>query len=378
MKLIYVVRSLHPVGGIERTLTDKANWLVSHGHEVLFVMYKQGGDKVAFHLDSRVQLVDLKCSIYSLFKYPLYTRLFKYFSLSRMFQERFREVINVFKPDTISVAIPNAEEFVWEVVRVARNMRVVIESHVAYEYLSYGRSKTDYFLYLFHSPSKAILNSNALIVLTNGDADTWKQKGVQDVLVVPNPVSFYVDNVDNVEKDEKRIISVGRLVSQKRFDRLIDAFALIANHYPGWHIDIFGEGNLRPVLEQQVMEKKLLGRINIHDYTFDVMSEYLRSQFMVLSSDYEGFGLVIVEAMACGLPVISTDCPHGPSEIIDNGVTGWLTRLDVKGLADRMEWMITHQEERQMMGVKAHEAVAAYRKEVIMKKWESAYKPESI
>ena len=80
MKLIYVVRSLHPVGGIERTLTDKANWLVSHGHEVLFVMYKQGGDKVAFHLDSRVQLVDLKCSIYSLFKYPLYTRLFKYFS----------------------------------------------------------------------------------------------------------------------------------------------------------------------------------------------------------------------------------------------------------------------------------------------------------
>jgi glycosyltransferase involved in cell wall biosynthesis len=341
-------------------------------------MYKQGGDKVAFHLDSRVQLVDLKCSIYSLFKYPLYTRLFKYFSLSRMFQERFREVINDFKPDTISVAIPNAEEFVWEVVRVARNMRVVIESHVAYEYLSYGRSKTDFFLYFFHSPSKAILNSNALIVLTKSDADTWKRKGVQEVLVVPNPVSFYVDNVDNVEKDEKRIISVGRLVSQKRFDRLIDAFALIANHYPGWHIDIFGEGNLRPVLEQQVMEKKLLGRINIHDYTFDVMSEYLRSQFMVLSSDYEGFGLVIVEAMACGLPVISTDCPHGPSEIIDNGVTGWLTRLDVKGLADRMEWMITHQEERQMMGVKAHEAVAAYRKEVIMKKWESAYKPESI
>lgn len=378
MKLIYVVRSLHPVGGIERTLTDKANWLVAHGHEVLFVTYKQGGDKVAFHLDSRVQLVDLKCSIYSLFKYPLYTRLFKYFSLSRMFQKRFREVMNEFRPDTISVAIPNAEEFVWEVVRVARNMRVVIESHVAYEYLSYGRSKTDFFLYFFHSPSKAILNSNALIVLTKSDADTWKRKGVQEVLVVPNPVSFYVDNVDNVEKDEKRIISIGRLVSQKRFDRLIDAFALIANHYPGWYIDIFGEGDLRPVLEQQVMEKKLSDRINIHKYTFDVMSEYLRSQFMVLSSDYEGFGLVIVEAMACGLPVISTDCPHGPSEIIDNGVTGWLTSLEVKDLSDRMEWMITHPEERITMGTKAHEAAAAYRKEVIMKKWESAYKPESI
>ncbi len=378
MKLIYVVRSLHPVGGIERTLTDKANWLVSHGHEVLFVMYKQGGDKVAFHLDSRVQLVDLKCSIYSLFKYPLYTRLFKYFSLSRMFQERFREVINDFKPDTISVAIPNAEEFVWEVVRVARNMRVVIESHVAYEYLSYGRSKTDFFLYLFHSPSKAIRHSDALIVLTKSDADTWKRKGVQKVLVVPNPVSFYVDDVDHIEKDEKRIISVGRLVCQKRFDRLIDAFALIANHYPGWHIDIFGEGEQRHVLEQRILEKQLSGRINIYDYTSDVMSEYLKSQFFVLSSDYEGFGLVIVEAMACGLPVISTDCPHGPSDLIDNGVTGLLASLEVKDLADRMEWMISHQEERRMMGVKAHAAAAAYRKEVIMKKWVSAYKPESI
>lgn len=378
MKLIYVVRSLHPVGGIERTLTDKANWLVSHGHEVLFVMYKQGGDKVAFHLDSRVQLVDLKCSIYSLFKYPLYTRLFKYFSLSRMFQERFREVINDFKPDTISVAIPNAEEFVWEVVRVARNMRVVIESHVAYEYLSYGRSKTDFLLYLFHSPSKAIRHSDALIVLTKSDADTWKRKGVQKVLVVPNPVSFYVDDVDHIEKDEKRIISVGRLVCQKRFDRLIDAFALIANHYPGWHIDIFGEGEQRHVLEQRILEKQLSGRINIYDYTSDVMSEYLKSKFFVLSSDYEGFGLVIVEAMACGLPVISTDCPHGPSDLIDNGVTGLLASLEVKDLADRMEWMISHQEERRMMGVKAHAAAAAYRKEVIMKKWVSAYKPESI
>lgn len=378
MKLLYVVRSLHPVGGIERTLTDKANWLVSHGHEVLFVTYKQGGDNVSFPLDRRVQLIDLRCSIYSIFKYPIYTRLFKYFSLSRMFQERFRAVINDFKPDTISVAIPNAEEFVWEVVKVAQNIRVVIESHVAYEYLSYGRSKTDFYLYLFHSPFKAIRHSDAVIVLTKGDADTWKQKGVQKVLVVPNPVSFYVENVDNVEKDEKRIISVGRLVSQKRFDRLIDAFALIANHYLEWHVDIIGEGELRHALEQRVFENQLSSRIKIYDYTSDVMSEYLKSQFLVLSSDYEGFGLVIVEAMACGLPVISTDCPHGPSDIIDNGVTGWLVGLNVKDLADRMEWMITHQEELKNMGVKAHEAASAYRKEVIMKKWELVYKPESI
>ena len=104
-----------------------------------------------------------------------------------------------------------------------------------------------------------------------------------------------------------------------------------------------------------------------------MVSEYKKSQFLVLSSDYEGFGLVIVEAMACGIPVVATKCPHGPSEIIEHGVTGLLSDLDVKDLANRMEWMMSHQEERRIMGVKAHEAAAFYRKDNIMKKWIYAY-----
>ena len=374
MKLVYIVRSLHPIGGIERTLTDKANWLVAHGHEVMFVTYKQGGDNFSFPLDSRVKQMDLKCSIYSLFKFPIYTRLFEYFSLSKIFQKRLGEVLNDFLPDVISVAIPNAEDFVWEVVKVAQKAKVVVESHVAYDYLYNGKSLTDRFLYLFHSPFRAICNTDTLIVLTESDVASWKRMGVQNIRVVPNPVSFYVENIDNVVKDEKRIVAVGRLVRQKRFDRLIDAFALIAHHYPGWYVDIIGEGDLRPALEQQVLERKLFGRVKVQNFTSDVMSEYMKSQFLVLSSDYEGFGLVIIEAMACGIPVVATNCPHGPSEIIEDGETGLLARLDVKDLAERMEWMITHQEERRIMGAKAHEAVAFYRKDIIMKEWESAYK----
>lgn len=374
MKLVYIVRSLHPIGGIERTLTDKANWLVAHGHEVMFVTYKQGGDNFSFPLDSRVKQMDLKCSIYSLFKFPIYTRLFEYFSLSKIFQKRLGEVLNDFLPDVISVAIPNAEDFVWEVVKVAQKAKVVVESHVAYDYLYNGKSLTDRFLYLFHSPFRAICNTDTLIVLTESDVASWKRMGVQNIRVVPNPVSFYVENIDNVVKDEKRIVAVGRLVRQKRFDRLIDAFALIAHHYPGWYVDIIGEGDLRPALEQQVLERKLFGRVKVQNFTSDVMSEYMKSQFLVLSSDYEGFGLVIIEAMACGIPVVATNCPHGPSEIIEDGETGLLARLDVKDLAERMEWMITHQEERRIMGAKAHESVAFYRKDIIMKEWESAYK----
>ena len=373
MKLIYVVRTLHPIGGIERTLTDKANWMVSHGHEVLFVTYKQGEDKVSFPLNSRIRLVDMRCSIYSLFKFPIYTRIFKYFILSKIFQKRFREVLDAFVPDVISVAIPNAEDFLWEVVKVAHNIKVVVESHMAYDYLSYGRSRTDFFLYLFHSPIKAIRNSDSLIVLTEGDADSWKRVGMTKITVVPNPVPFYVDNVGNVVKEKRRIIAIGRLVSQKRFDRMIDAFALIANNFPDWYIDIFGEGELRSALEQRVKDYGLSDRIFIYNFTNDIKSELLRSQFFILSSDYEGFGLVIVEAMACGIPVVATDCPYGPSEIIEDGVTGLLSKMDVLDLASKIEWMIVHESERKEMGIKSHKAVARYKKDNIMEEWNRAY-----
>lgn len=283
-----------------------------------------------------------------------------------------KHILGDFHPDVIIPVIPNAEDFLWDIMKVASGIKVVVESHVAYEYLLYGKSFTDRLLFLLYSPFRAIGKSDLLIALTEHDAVSWRGHHLKNVLVLPNPVTCYPDDINLIPKVEGRIISVARLSEQKRLDRLIEAFALISDRYPDWFIDIYGDGNLRDALETLIKEKNLIGRINIFQSVRDIMKEYQRSQFFVLSSDYEGFGLVLIEAMACGLPVVATDCPHGPSEIIDNGVTGWLTTLNVKDLSDRMAWMIIHQEERKIMGVKAHEAAAAYRKDVIMKKWESA------
>lgn len=373
MKLLYIVRSLHPVGGIERTLTDKANWMVAHGHDVMFVTYKQGNDCICFPLDKRVQLHDLECSTFSMYKYPLYSRMYYYCKLQMTFRKRMKTILDDFIPDIVIVAIPNAEDFLWDLMKVVKNTKVIIESHVTFDYYMMGKSLTDRLLYVFFSPLEAIRKADMLIALTEHDASRWRHQKVKNIQVVANPVTNYADGINNLEKEKGRIIAVGRLASQKRFDRLIEAFSLISDRYPGWFIDIFGEGELREDMDCLIKEKGLKGRVNIRNFVHDVYPEYMRSQFLVLSSDFEGFGLVIVEAMACGIPIISTDCPFGPSDIIDDGKTGLLAKMDVQDLADKMEWMISHEEERHMMGEKAYKKAAEYRKEVVMPRWEEVY-----
>jgi glycosyltransferase involved in cell wall biosynthesis len=196
------------------------------------------------------------------------------------------------------------------------------------------------------------------------------------VVVIVNPVSDYPEVIDDEPKITGRIVSMGRLQPQKRFDRLIDAFSLIADKYPGWFIDIYGEGNERQMLEDLIKSHGLVGRVHLKGESSNVFTEYKRSQFFAFSSDTECFGLVLIEAMACGIPAVSVNCPFGPSEIIEDGVTGLLTKMNANDLAAKMEWMITHEAERQEMGARARKAAARYQIQVVMKDWEKAYASE--
>ena len=376
MKIIYVAPMLHPVGGLERTLADKANYLVGKGHDVMFLTYMQGGEKVYYDLDSRVRQCDIACHFFSLYRFPVYARIGRYTKLRQQFSMRMKEVVDDFAPDTIVITIPNTEDFIHDMVKVAGSCRVVVESHLAMQYHVSKKVLFERLIYRLNPAIKAIRKANLLVALTQRDAENWRRKRVPHVAVVPNPSTYYAADIGRVEKIEGRIIAVGRLTDQKRFDRMIDAFSLIASRYPAWSLDIYGTGQLHDALLEQIGRLGLTGRVRLNEPSHDIISEYKRSQFLVLSSDYEGFGLVIIEAMSCGIPVVSTDCPCGPSEIIEDGVTGLLAKMEVKSLAEKMEWMITHDEERGQMGVKAHEASARYQLDTVMQEWERAYFPE--
>ena len=373
MRLLYFLPLLSTKGGQERTLTDKANWLTQHGHEVMFVTYEHEGP-LAYPLHEKVRHVDIACHYFRLYCYPVWQRFYKVLKLKKYFRLRFRQVLTEFQPDVIVVAIPNTENFLSDLVKVAVGTPLVIESHLAHGHEVIRRGLTEKWLHLLYNPIGAISKANLLIALTEGDASYWRQH-VNKVCVIPNPVTYYPLEIScsKLHSPQFRIVCVGRLAPQKRFDRIINAFSLIADQYPEWQLDIYGNGELFEELRQQIVRLRLIERVHIFPPTSDIYTEYQRSQFFVLSSDFEGFGLVIVEAMASGIPVVSTDCPYGPSEIIEDGKTGLLAEMDVQDLADKMEWMITHDAERQQMGVNAHQAAARYRLERVMPEWEQAY-----
>lgn len=370
---MYFIPLLAPIGGQERTLTDKANYLVSQGHDVMFVTY-ENNMPIVYPLDSRVRHKDLSCHFYSLYSYPLWRRFQEALKLKQKFRERMKAELDAFHPDVIVIAIPNTENFICDVMKLAGETPVIIESHLAQGRQVFDRGITEKWLYLFNDPMKAVRKSNLLVALTKGDAKCWHQQGVKNVKVIPNPVTYYPPQMTPVEDHRPhRIIAVGRLALQKRMDRLVKAFALIADKYPEWYIDIYGEGELHDEVQQLITQNGLDGQIHIQTPTSQIYKQYQSSQFFVLSSDFEGFGLVIVEAMACGIPVVVTNCPFGPSEIVDDSKTGLLAQMDEHDLAAKMEWMITHDAERNEMGAKAYEAAGRYRKEIIMKEWEQAY-----
>jgi len=366
------------VGGAERVITDKANYLAQKGHQLLLVSYEQGQHPLPYELHPSVEYKDLDCRFFTLSRYSAFLRVWHFLRLRRKFRKSLQTTIADFRADVVVMA-SDWQTLIDEVLAAAGPVPVVAEFHNAYDYVMRNVEKSGSPLKqrlvkaYYWQTLKHLRRCAKLVILTHADAENWRRH-FDNVTVIPNPVTCYPDVINDVPKDSGRIIFVGRFNHEKRIDRLIDAFAMIAEKYPQWHVDIFGDGNEREHLLQQIQDLRLEQRVIIHNPTSAIFDEYKRSEMLVLCSEHEASPLVLVEAMACGVPCVSLDCPIGPREIIEDGVTGLLAKDgNVGDLSAKIEWMITHEAERREMGQKAREAAAARKLDAVMGQWERLF-----
>lgn len=220
----------------------------------------------------------------------------------------------------------------------------------------------------------ALAELDAFVTVSHADAEVYRTalpEVTTRILCIPNGVP--APAVEPSSNAAKLIVAAGRLVEIKRYDRLIDAFAKIAADRPDWNLRIYGRGPQKAALRERIDRLGLYNRIQLMGAVSPIETEWAKGSLAAVSSDGESFGMTIVEAMHCGVPVVATDCPYGPGEIITHGSDGLLVPLDggVDAYAAALRQMIDDRDARQRMARRARTTAASYDPSLIAERYEA-------
>ena len=368
MKIAYYHYTMVKMGGVERIFTEKMNYLADiYGYDVFLITLYQGNHPLYYELSSKVKHIDLGIRSHTIYTKPRYQRPFLEYQYNELIRQKFQEIITEINPDIISAVAGQHTSFI---LNIQTKAKIIMESHQARYYTGMDRPRFNPVQMIKnvmqkHTMKKIEKKCDAIVTLTKDDAKSWNKK---KTFVIPNIVTQKTSCIST--NTNKNVIAAGRLVYQKGFDKLIDAWDIVSASKKDWNLNIFGEGELYNDLQKKIMLYKLSNSIKIHQPTENIETEFTQSSIFVLSSRYEGFGLVLVEAMQCGVPCISFDCPHGPSDIIDNGINGILVKNgDIEEFANAILKLIDDEELRIKMGKAAIEKAKDYLPETIMPQW---------
>ena len=373
-KIVYCTPSLYMAGGVERVLTLKANYFAEqYGYDIT-VITTDGKDKpMFFPLSEKVKVINLDINFEELWHKSLLRKILLYLPKQYKFKKALTAELERLRPD---IAISMLRREINFITGIKDGSKKIGEIHInRANFRNFTSSSKVSFKSLFakfwmRDLVKNIKRLDQFVVLTDSDYHAWPE--ISKIQVIPNPLPFFPDTVS--QHRYQRVIAVGRYLDEKGYDLLLRAWALIEKQIPDWRLDIFGDG-IKPYYEAIAEDLGIdKSRCKLNDSIADVEKEYLNSSVFVSSSRYEGFCMGIIEAMACGLPVVAFDCPWGPRSIITDGEDGLLVENgNVQALANTLLGLLNDKEKRMAMGANARKNVARYKIEYIAEKWRKLF-----
>ena len=368
MKILYVTDALANWGGLERILVDKANYLATHyGYDVHIVTANQGEHAVPFALCSSVIHRDLGIRFHHRYQYKGLKRFWKMIQMTRLYEESLEAYIQLFQPDVI---VSVHDSYNRSIFKKKGNIPLIYESHMSCQFRQFStNSFVDHLRDILYK--KWLKKVSAIIALTDGDAVEWKKINTH-VCVIPDMVSLNPTPTYSV-CETKSVIFVGRFSTQKGIPDLLKIWKLVYQRHPDWQLHMYaGYGDEDEKLKSHIEE---MGKgIVFHEPTSDIFSKYKESSMLLLTSIFEPFGLVMPEAMSCGLPVVAFDCPYGPADIITDGEDGFLIKnRDVHAFADKVCLLMEDASLRKAMGQRAVVSSQRFSADKIMPMWKQLF-----
>ena len=374
LKIVYCTPSLYIAGGVERVLTKKVNYFAEHfGYDITIILTDGKGKPNAYPLSPKVKVVNLEVGFEELWNCSFLKKVFLYLTKQRIYKKRLSETLMQLRPDITDSLLRREINFITD---IKDGSKKIGELHVnRANYRNFEANETNWLKEQFarwwmKGLLKKLRKLDRFVVLTNEDKTAWKE--LDNVVAIHNPVSF--DDVPQSPLTEKRVIAVGRYAYQKGFDMLLQAWKQVEERCPEWQLDVFGDGDRTPY-EQQIdqlgIDRK---RCRLNTPTQNIQQEYINSSIFVVSSRFEGLSMAMLEAVACGLPLVSFTCPCGPLDVITDGENGLLVENgNVNQLKEKLIYMIEHPEDRLRMGEAARRRADAFRIENLAKEWQQLF-----
>jgi glycosyltransferase involved in cell wall biosynthesis len=371
MKILYQIHSTYNPGGMERVLLNKVRYLVEEkAWDVTVVTTDQHGRPSFYPFPDGVKMIDLGVNYSDDNGRPFVQKLTGYIRRRQEHKKRLKALLEKERPDIVDCFYPGECSFVPGLKDGSRKVMELHQSKLFHH--QYNRSG----LMGLADKARALMDERLVrkfdrfVVLTQEDMQMWGE--MPGIRVIPNAASFIAEKYSDCS--QKRVIAVGRLDYQKSFDRLIQVWEKVHQQMPEWRLDIFGQGEWKDMLQRMIDERGLEAFVNLNAPTKDIGKEYSESSMIVMSSHYEGFPMVMIEAMACGLPAVCFDFKCGPRDIIIEGENGLIVPDgDIDGLAEAMVRLMRDDDLRKRMGENAKKVVEKYSEDRVMGLWVNLY-----